>query len=480
MREKQLFLAGTWVDGSAGLLDVASPFTRETTSRVAMADVDQLEQAIGSAVEVASHMAALSGERRTMILTIARDRISRRKQELSAVLVEEAGKPLSLARAEVDRAMDTFTAAAIMGRNPPLAAQDLTGFGTGARSLGLIRRVPIGPILAITPFNFPLNLVAHKLAPAILAGCPVVLKPSSQAPTAALLLAEILADAGLPPGGLSVLPCRSVVAESVVEDPRIKLLTFTGSATVGWGLKRMAWKKRVVLELGGNAAVVVEPDAEDLPGLARRIAVGANAFAGQSCISVQRVFVHRAIHPEFRKLLIEETERIPFGDPANLDTITGPLIDPGNAHRVEQWIEQAVAAGGQRLTGGPRIQQVIRPTLLEDVPAEQPVVADEAFGPVATLFAYDRFEEALDRVNDSRFGLQAGVVTRDIAKVRQAWEVLDVGAVIQGDIPSWRCDQMPYGGVKDSGIGREGPASAYLELTEERLLVLRGAGGGSK
>jgi acyl-CoA reductase-like NAD-dependent aldehyde dehydrogenase len=331
-------------------------------------------------------------------------------------------------------------------------------------------------VLAISPFNFPLNLVAHKLAPAIAAGCPVVLKPASQTPSPALMLAELLADAGLPAGALSVIPSSGRDAESLVTDDRFKMLTFTGSMEVGWKLKQLAWKRRVTLELGGNAAVVVEPDADDLRSIAKTIAGAAYGYAGQSCISVQRIMVHEDIYIAMRRELVEAAEAIRHGDPSDEATICGPLIDEGNADRVAAWIEQADEAGGRVLTGGERTGNVISPTLLEEVPADEPVMSDEIFGPVACLDPYEDFAQAINMVNDSQYGLQAGIFTTDVGKIQEAWRHIEVGGIIQGDVPTWRCDPMPYGGVKGSGVGREGPAYTYREMTEERLLVLRTSG----
>jgi aldehyde dehydrogenase (NAD+) len=472
MRETKLFLAGTWEDGD-GTAEVRSPWDGTPVSRVARAGPPTLERAVAAAKKAAPETAALTADRRAAILEAARADLLSRKEEVARAIVDEAGKPVSLARGEVDRAGDTLLAAAHVARFPELVARDLSGFASGSGRIALTKRVPLGPVLAITPFNFPLNLVAHKLAPAVAAGCPVVLKPASQTPTAALLLAASLQRAGLPEGALSVVPSRASHAEALVTDPRFALLTFTGSAEVGFSLRRKAWDRRVTLELGGNAAVIVEPDWDDLPDAARRIAVAAYAWAGQSCISVQRILVHRDVATRMRDLLVEATEAFPRGDPSLSTTLCGPMIDSANRDRVIEWIESAKAAGGTRLTGGAAEGSMVTPTLLDGVPDDQPIVASELFGPGAVLSTYDSFDEALARVNASRYGLQAGVFSHDVAKVRRAWETLEVGAVIQGDVPTWRSDPMPYGGVKSSGVGREGPASAFLEMTEERMLVLR-------
>ena len=472
MRETKLFLAGSWQDGD-GEADIRSPWDGAPVSRVAQAGPQTLEKAVGAAAGAAPEIAALPAERRAAVLEAARADLLSRKEEVARAIEEEAGKPITLARAEVDRAGDTLLAAAHVARFPEVVARDLSGFASGAGRIALTKRVPLGPVLAITPFNFPLNLVAHKLAPAIAAGCPVVLKPASQTPTAALLLAASLQRAGLPDGALSVVPSRAKDAEALVADPRFALLTFTGSAEVGFALRRKAWDRRVALELGGNAAVLVEPDWHDLPDAARRIANAAFAWAGQSCISVQRILVHRDVAPQLRDLLVAAAESFPTGDPSVPSTLCGPMIDATNRTRVLEWIEAGRAAGGSLLSGGTADGSVVRPTLLADVPDDEPFVADELFGPGAAFSTYSSFEEALARANASRYGLQAGVFSGDLAKVRRAWDVLHVGGVIQGDVPTWRSDPMPYGGVKSSGVGREGPASAFLEMTEERMLVLR-------
>jgi glyceraldehyde-3-phosphate dehydrogenase (NADP+) len=473
MRVCKLFLGGRWEDGAAAPLAVDSPFDGSTVSSVARASAGQISAAADTAASAVKVMADLSPEKRAKILEGAREHLLTHREEIAALIVEEAGKPVSLARVEVDRAADTFLAAAHVARYPVIEARDLGGFASGTGRLALVRRVPVGPVLAISPFNFPLNLVVHKLAPAVAAGCPVVLKPASQTPSAALAAAEALEAGGLPAGGLSVLPSRAADFEALVTDRRFRLLTFTGSAEVGWALKKKAWDKKVTLELGGNAGVIVEPDAGDLADVSTRIAVAASAFAGQSCISVQRIYVHEFLYAEMRRLLADAFRAVPTGDPSHPRTLCGPMIDGPNADRVMDWIGKAKAAGGKILAGGSRAGAVVEPTLLEGVPKDQPVVADEIFGPAAVLACYSDFGEALAEVDDSRFGLQAGVFTKDVTKIRRAWERLEVGGLIQGDVPTWRSDPMPYGGAKESGTGREGPAFTWREMTEERLLVLK-------
>ncbi len=472
MRTLDLFVAGQWQKGS-DRLEVRSPYDGRVVSAVARGGPDELEAAAAAAEAAAPMVAALAPAARGAILEHAHALIVERREELAASISEEAGKPIGLARGEADRCADTFAEAAHVARHPELETLDLGGFASGAGRLGLIRRVPVGPVLAITPFNFPLNLVAHKLAPAIAAGCPVVLKPASQTPSPALLLAAILEQAGLPAGALSVIPSRGADAEALAVDERFRLLTFTGSMEVGWRLKQLAWRCRVSLELGGNAAVIVEPDAGDLDAIAQRIASAAYGYAGQSCISVQRVLVHEDYYVAMRRALIEAAESVATGDPAAEATVCGPLIDTGNADRVESWVARAREVKGRLLAGGVREGNVIRPVLLEEVPTDQPVSCDEVFGPVAVLDPYEDLAQALNIVNDSRYGLQAGIFTSDVGKVQEAWEKLEVGGLIHNDVPTWRTDPMPYGGVKGSGVGREGPRFTYREMTEERLLVLR-------
>ena len=472
MRKHGFFLAGVTVeDGET--IEILSPFDGRPVAEVVRGGPDELEWAAAAAETAAPRIAALTPAERAAVLRRAAALVSEEREDLAQSISEEAGKPITLARGEVDRCIDTLTEAATVAAHPEITAQDLSGLPSADGRLALVRRVPIGPILAITPFNFPLNLVAHKLAPAIAAGCPVVLKPASQTPGPALMLADILHRAGLPAGGLSVIPSRGSDAQSLAEDDRFRLLTFTGSMDIGHRLKKLAFRRRVTLELGGNAAVVVDRDVSDLEDVARRIAAAAFGFAGQSCISVQRILVHEDLYVAFRRHLKNAAETLPAGDPADEATRCGPLIDRPNADRVEDWVGRAVEAGGRLVAGGNRTGNVVAPTVIEEVPHDQPVVADEVFGPVAVLDAFEDFPQALNIVNDSRYGLQAGIFTSDIAKIRLAWDRLEVGGIIQGDVPTWRSDPMPYGGVKQSGTGREGPLFAYREMTEKRLLVLK-------
>jgi len=451
---------------------VRSPYDGSEVSRVCRAGPRDVDRAIAGAARAAPAMASLTAHERAAILEGMRTLLVERMGDVVASIEQEAGKPLRFSQIEAERALDTFTSAAAAAREAGGELVELDAYPPGKGRIGVVRRVPVGPVSAISPFNFPLNLVAHKVAPGIAAGCPVVLKPASQTPSAALMLAQMATDAGLPEGGLAVLPCSRDGAAAFSEDERLKLLTFTGSPEVGWALKARAGRKKVVLELGGNAAAVVEPDA-DLGSAAGKLAIGANYYAGQSCISVQRVLVHRDVYEPFRERFVAAVATVAHGDPALPETISGPVIDEANAARVCDWIAAACDGGGRRLTGGERDGNVIRPCVLEDAPLDADVVAREVFGPVAVLSSYDSFDEALARVNDSRFGLQAGIFTRDMGKLMRAHATLEVGGIVHDDSPAYRVDHMPYGGVKESGLGREGPRYALEDMTEPRMLILQ-------
>jgi glyceraldehyde-3-phosphate dehydrogenase (NADP+) len=386
-------------------------------------------------------------------------------------MAQEAGKPVKAARTEVDRAIFTFTVAAeestrIHGEYLSLDWQEYT-----AGRWGIVRRFPLGPVAGITPFNFPLNLVAHKVAPAIAAGCPLVLKPAPQTPLTALMLAEAVQEAGWPDGALNVLPLSNEDAELLVSDERIKLISFTGSAAVGWDIKRRAGKKKVLLELGGNAGVIVHSDA-DLEHAAGRCVAGGFAYAGQSCISVQRILVERPVLGRFTELLLAGVAKLKTGDPLDESADLGPLIRESDAIRATQWVEEAVRTGARLLCGGHRKGSVMEPTVLTGTRPDMKVNCQEIFAPVVTVEAYDSFDEALRQINHSAYGLQAGIFTRDVKRLFTAFDELEVGALIAGDVPTFRIDHMPYGGVKDSGLGREGLRYAIEEMTEPRLLVM--------
>jgi glyceraldehyde-3-phosphate dehydrogenase (NADP+) len=386
-------------------------------------------------------------------------------------MAQEAGKPIKAARTEVERAIFTFNVAAeestrIYGEYLPLDWQEFT-----AGRWGIVRRFPLGPIAGITPFNFPLNLVAHKVAPAIAAGCPLVLKPAPQTPLTALLLAEAVQQAGWPDGGLNVLPLSNDDAGLLVTDERIKLISFTGSAAVGWQIKKNCGKKKVVLELGGNAGVIVHSDA-DLAYAADRCVAGGFAYAGQTCISVQRILVERTAFAKFTDLLLEGVKKLKIGDPLDDSTDLGPLIRESDAVRASDWIQEAVRGGARLLCGGQRRGPVLDPTVLTGTRPEMKVNCQEIFAPVVTVEPYDDFNQALKQINNSPYGLQAGLFTRDAKLIFNAYEELEVGGLIAGDVPAFRIDHMPYGGVKDSGLGREGLRYAIEEMTEPKLLVM--------
>ncbi|HLQ52581.1 MAG TPA: aldehyde dehydrogenase family protein, partial [Terriglobales bacterium] len=394
-----------------------------------------------------------------------------RHEEFARSIALESGKPIKTARAEVDRAVFTFTvaseeAARIGGEYLPLDLQELA-----AQRWGIVRRFPVGAIAAITPFNFPLNLVAHKVAPAIAAGCTVVLKPAPQTPLTALLLAEVVQNAGWPAGALNVLPLSNEDAALLVRDDRLRMLTFTGSSAVGWRLKAEAGKKRVTLELGGNAAVIVHSDA-DLDYAAERCAVGGFSYAGQSCIAVQRIFVQQSVYQKFVEKFLTRVRDFKAGDPLDEATFIGPLIREQDAIRAQQWVEEAVSAGAKLLIGGHRQGSLMEATVLTNTRQEMRVNCEEVFAPVKTVEPYTDFGQALAEINASTYGLQAGLFTRDAVLIFRAYEELEVGGLIVGDAPTFRIDHMPYGGVKDSGLGREGLRYAIEEMTERRLLVM--------
>ena len=453
-------------------LDVTDKYSGEVATRVAMADAATIDKAIDAADKAAAAMAKLAPYERQAILYHCVKRFEERYDELALALCIEAGKPIKDARGEVGRLIDTFRVAAeeavrIDGEMPNL---EISARAKGYR--GMVKRVPIGPCSFISPFNFPLNLAAHKVAPAIAAGCPFVLKPASRTPIGAIIIGEVLAETDLPKGAFSILPCHREGADLFTTDERFKLLSFTGSPDVGWDLKARAGKKPVILELGGNAAVIVDEDA-DLDDAVERITFGAFYQSGQSCIGVQRILIHDAIYDELKTRLVEKTAGLKMGDPKDEDTFIGPVISEGEATRLENWINEAVDAGATLLVGGKRDGAMLQATLLENAPKGTNIVEEEAFGPVAVISRFSDFDDALNTVNESKFGLQAGIFTRDLYKAQKAWDELEVGGVVIGDVPSWRVDNMPYGGVKDSGLGREGIRWAINDMTEERLLVIR-------
>ena len=452
-------------------MEVRSPYDGSVIARVAQGRKEHAEAAIHAAVKAFGTTRRLPAFERQRVLRQISAFMVERKEEFARTLSQEAGKPIKAARTEVDRAIFTFNVAAeestrIYGEYLPLDWQEFT-----AGRWGIVRRFPIGPVAGITPFNFPINLVAHKVAPAIAAGCPMVLKPAPQTPLCALLLAECVQQAGWPDGGLNVLPLSIEDAGLLVTDDRIKLISFTGSVPVGWDIKRRAGKKKVVLELGGNAAVIVHSDA-DLEYAAERCVTGGFAYAGQTCISVQRILVEHSVYGKFADLLVEGVKQLKTGDPLNESTDVGPLIRESDAIRTVTWIEEAVRGGARLLCGGHRHNLVVEPTVLTGTKPDMKVNYLEVFGPVVTVEPYKDFDQALRQANNSAYGMQAGIFTRDAKLLFQAYEELEVGGVIAGDVPSFRIDHMPYGGVKDSGHGREGLRYAIEEMTEPKLLVM--------
>ncbi|HWP64795.1 MAG TPA: aldehyde dehydrogenase family protein [Candidatus Limnocylindria bacterium] len=472
LRERYPYYLGNEPVFGAPDLPVTDKYTGEVATRVGLADRAAIDRAIALAAAAAEPMRRLAAYERQAVLQHCVRRFTERADELAMSLCIEAGKPIRDARGEVSRLIDTFRIASeeavrIYGEVMPLdispRARGYTGFW---------KRVPVGPCSLISPFNFPLNLAAHKMAPALAVGCPFVLKPASYTPVGALLIGEILAETDLPRGAFSILPCRREGAEQFTTDERLKLLSFTGSPEVGWALKARAGKKKVVLELGGNAAVIVDETA-DLADATSRIVFGAFYQSGQSCIGVQRIFAHASVYDELRERLVAATRALRMGDPKDEATFIGPLITEDDARRLAAWIEAAIGRGARLLCGGRREGALLEATLLENVPADADICAKEAFGPVAVLAPFDDFEQALAAVNDSVYGLQAGIFTRDLYRMQRAWDVLEVGGVLIGDVPSWRVDHMPYGGVKESGFGREGIRFAMEEMTEIRLLAIR-------
>lgn len=453
-------------------LEVTNKYTGECATRVALADAEVIDKAIAAAEQAQGAVTALAPYQRQAILEHCVKRFTERADELAKALCIEAGKPINDAKGEVTRLIDTFKIASeeSVRINGEVVNLEISARAKGYQ--GMTKKVPIGPCSFISPFNFPLNLAAHKVAPAIAAGCTFVLKPASRTPIGALIIGEVLAETDLPKGAFSILPCSRDGADLFTTDERLKLLSFTGSPDVGWALKAKAGKKPVVLELGGNAACVVDEDT-DINDAIQRIIIGAYYQSGQSCISVQRLLVHRSIYDEFKQAYVDKVSNLVAGDPASEDTFIGPMISESEAERLYNWIERAKEEGGTILCGGKRKGAMLEATVMENVPKACDASAEEAFGPLSVLYPFDHFEEALEEVNNSRYGLQAGVFTRDIYKAHQAWNTLEVGGVVIGDVPSWRVDNMPYGGVKDSGLGREGIKYAIEDMTETRLMVIR-------
>ncbi|MFC1742466.1 aldehyde dehydrogenase family protein [Candidatus Riflebacteria bacterium] len=456
-------------------LVVCNKYNGEIATKVALADAAVIDSAITKACEAFHELRTWPAHRKKQILLDLVSVISERHEELASALCIEAGKPIKDSRGEVTRAIDTFQLAAEectrnYGEYMPL---DISPRADGYQAIW--KRFPIGPLSFISPFNFPLNLVAHKIGPALAIGCPFVLKPASATPVGALILGEILAASDLPAGAFSILPCKREGADLFTTDERFKLLSFTGSPEVGWELKKKAGKKKVVLELGGNAACIVDSDA-DLDFASNRVIIGAFYQSGQSCISVQRIYIHQNVYEDFKKLLLQKTSALKSGDPMQEENFIGPMISEKEAIRVEEWVEEAIEQGAKVLVGGKREGRIYQATLLENVAPDLRVSAKEVFGPVALLHRYENFKDVCKQVNASEFGLQAGIFSNNIHRAFYAFENLDVGGVVINDVPSIRVDSMPYGGIKDSGLGREGIRFAMEDMSEIRLLVLNKIG----
>ena len=453
-------------------LAVTDKFTGEVAFRTALATPDVIDAAIAGAVRAAEPMARMASYERQAVLDHCVVRFRERFDELAYALCVEAGKPIADAEGEVTRLIDTFRIAAEEATRNYGEVQPLDISPRARGYLGMWKRVPIGPCSFISPFNFPLNLAAHKIAPAIAVGCPFVMKPASLTPLGAIIMGEVLSETDLPEGAFSILPASRDGADLFTTDERLKLLSFTGSPGVGWDLKAKAGKKKVVLELGGNAAVVVDHDA-DLDHALERIIFGAFYQSGQSCIGVQRIIIHASIYDKFRDMLVARAMTLIAGDPKDRKTFIGPMISAKEAARLKGWIDSAVAGGARLLCGGGCSGNMLEATLLENVDRSADAYREEAFGPLAILSSFTDWDAALAEVNDSKFGLQAGLFTRDIHKVLEAWDHLDVGGVCVNDVSSFRVDNMPYGGVKDSGLGREGVRFAMEDMSEIRNLLIR-------
>jgi acyl-CoA reductase-like NAD-dependent aldehyde dehydrogenase len=464
------FLDGKWLE-EGDIVEVRAPYDGAVVGRIHQGRREHAEAAIAAAVKAFGTTRRLPAFERQRVLRQIAAGIQERKEEFVRVLAQEAGKPIKTARIEVERGIFVFNIA---------AEESVRGYGeylpldwlqSTAGRWGIVRRFPLGPIAGITPFNFPLNLVAHKVAPAIAAGCSIVLKPAPQTPLTSLLLAEVVQMAGWPDGGLSVVPLSNDDAELLVTDERIKLISFTGSAGVGWAIKNKAGKKKVVLELGGNAGVIVHSDS-DLSYAAERCVTGGFGYAGQACISVQRILVEHSVYGKFTDLLLAGVSKLRMGDPLDESSDLGPLIRESDAIRAADWIQEALRGGARLLCGGKRKGSMLEPTVLTGTKPDMKVNCQEIFAPVVTVEPYQDFAGALKALNNSPYGLQAGLFTRDAKLIFQAYEELEVGGLIAGDVPTFRVDHMPYGGIKDSGVGREGVRDAIQDMTEPKLLVM--------
>jgi acyl-CoA reductase-like NAD-dependent aldehyde dehydrogenase len=469
VQERKLLLDGEWIE-TGEWQDVDSPYSGETVARVARAGAEHARKALDAAERAMS--SPLPAHERAAILDRVAALLQERHDEVAQTISAEAGKPMKAARVEAERAVSTYTMAAVEARRLAGEVVPMDASAAGVGKVAYTMRVPIGIVGAITPFNFPLNLVAHKVAPALAAGCAIVLKPAGHTPLSALLLGELETEAGLPPGWLNVLVGPSAeIGDVIVEDERVKLITFTGSSGVGWKIRERAVKKRVNLELGNATPVVVEADA-DIEEAATKLAANAFSFAGQSCISVQRIYVKREAYDDFVSRFVPKVQALKVGDPAEEDTDVGPVIDEEARDRIVSWVEEAKSAGATVLAGGEVVGGLLQPTVLADVTQEMKVSCQEVFGPLCTVSPYSSSEEAFELANATEYGLQAGIFTANLKTALAAAAALEFGGVTVNEAPTFRADQMPYGGVKESGNTKEGPHYAVREMTEERLVVL--------
>ncbi len=475
MKQYQIYVAGKFIS-TQNVLNVEQPYTQEVFAETFLATPENFEEATQAAENVREEMAKLPTFKRYQILKEIAEKMMARKQEISEVLAKESGKPMMYAMGEVDRAIQTFVIASEEAKRIPgeeLMRLDWTPAGEG--KMGVIKQFPVGPVAAIAPFNFPLNLAVHKVAPAIAAGCPIVLKPASSTPLSCLIMAEIIDETALPKGAISVMPMDRKIGNQLVTDDRYKLLTFTGSPVVGWKMKEQAGEKKVVLELGGNAGVVISESADvqkALPGCL----MGGFAYSGQICIHAQRYFVHDSKFDEFVELMKKGVEGLKIGNPTEDGVEFSAMIDENNAIRMEEWVNEALELGATLVTGGTRKGTFYAPTILTNVSAKAKVVAEEAFGPVVVIEKFSEFSEALEHLNAGKFGLQAGIYTQDITELTTAFNTLEVGGVIHNNVPTFRVDHMPYGGVKQSGLGREGVKYAMADMMEPKVLVMENLG----
>jgi acyl-CoA reductase-like NAD-dependent aldehyde dehydrogenase len=469
MLHYKIYAGGAFVE-TATKLDVVNPFTKETFASTFLAGKEELEMAIQKAEAVRMELRKMPSYKRYEIIMQIADEIKKNRIHLAEILSQESAKPMKYALAEIDRAAQTFIVAAEETKRLPKEYLSLDWTPAGEGKEGIVNYFPIGVVAGIAPFNFPLNLAVHKIAPAIAAGCPIILKPASSTPLSTLELANIIDKTDLPKGAVSILPMNRVAGNQLVTDERFQLLSFTGSPIVGWEMKRNAGKKKVVLELGGNAAVIITESA-DLEKAIQKSVLGGFAYSGQICIHAQRFYVHETIFEKFTTAFVEASKKLKQGNPIENTTDISYMIDEENAVRVESWIKDAVAKGATILLGGKRTDSYVEPTIITDTTADMNVCAEEVFGPVVVIEKYKTIEQAIALVNDSKFGLQAGIFSDSASEINLAFNELEVGGVIVNDVPTFRTDHMPYGGIKDSGLGREGVKYAIMDMLEPKLLV---------